>query len=254
MEHIMKHPIILVYGILCYLLFNAAFLYLAGFLTDLWVPKAINDGAQSPFLVALGVNLWLVFLFGFFHSLMARERFKAWWTRIVSPHAERSTFVLQSSLFLGLAMWQWRPMTHTVWQLEGLFASLMLGVFALGICIVLISTFLIDHFELFGLRQTWSANANKEIPQPEFRTPFLYKIVRHPMQLGMAVALFATPHMTAGHLLFAGSMTLYIVIGLLFEERALLRVFGDRYREYKTKVPMLIPLVQFSSRRNTTIS
>lgn len=121
----MKRPGLFAYGIICYLLFNAAFLYLAGFLTDFWVPKAINDGAQSPVLVAVGVNLSLVFLFGFFHSLMARERFKAWWTRIVSPDAERSTFVLQSSLFLAFAMWQWRPLPQTIWHVDGALAFIM---------------------------------------------------------------------------------------------------------------------------------
>ena len=245
----MKRLTILVYGIICYLLFNAAFLYFAGFLADLWVPKAINDGAQSPFIVALSINLGFVFLFGFFHSLMARERFKVWWTRIVSPQAERSTFVLQSSLFLGLAMWQWRPMPYTIWQLEGLYAFILLSVFFFGLVIVLVSTFLIDHFELFGLRQVWFTKANNQVPVARFRTPLLYKIVRHPMQLGMAIALFATPHMTVGHLLFAGSMTLYIVIGLHFEERALVREFGDRYREYQAQVPMLFPFMKLKTRQ-----
>ena len=249
----MKRPVIFVYGIICYLLFNAAFLYFVGFLAELWVPKAINDGEQSSILIALSVNLGLVFLFGFFHSLMARERFKAWWTRIVSPYAERSTFVLQSSLFLGLAMWQWRPIPYTVWQLEGLYAPIMYGVFAFGVIVVLISTFLIDHFELFGLRHAWSANADKQMPQPQFRTPLFYKLVRHPMQLGMAIALFATPHMTVGHLVFAGSMTLYIVIGLLFEERALVREYGDRYRAYQARVPMLFPFVRFGRARSASV-
>ncbi len=237
----MKRSGILIYGIICYLLFIASFLYLAGFLTDFRVPKAINDGEQSPLLTALFVNLGLVFLFGFFHSLMARKRFKTWWVRLVSPHAERSTFVFQASLFLALAMWQWRPIPQVLWQFDGALASLMYCLFAIGIVIVLISTFLIDHFELFGLRQIWSVSIEQPMPEPVFRTPLLYKIVRHPMQLGVAIALFATPYMTVGHLVFAGLMTLYIVIGLLFEERALLNEFGDQYREYQSRVPMLVP-------------
>lgn len=244
----MKRLGIFVYGIICYLLFNAAFVYFAGFLSDFWVPKAVNDGAPSHWLTALSVNLSLIFLFGLFHSLMARDRFKAWWTRIISSDAERSTFVLQSSLFLGLAMWQWRPLPQTIWQIEGIAAFVIYSAFALGIVIVLVSTFLIDHFELFGLRQTWFVAAENAVRQPKFRTPSLYKIVRHPMQLGMAVALFATPHMTAGHLLFAGSMTVYIVIGLYFEERALRRAFGDRYRDYQSQVPMLFPVISFRRR------
>lgn len=245
----MKRPGLFVYGVVCYVLFNGAFLYFAGFLAEMWVPKAINDGVKSPILIAIGINLGLVFLFGFFHSLMARERFKKWWTRFVSPDAERSTFVLQSSLFLALAMWQWRPLPQTIWRLDGAMALVMDGVFVLGVAIVLVSTFLIDHFELFGLRQIFSANSDKPMPRPQFRTPFLYRLVRHPMQLGMAIALFATPHMTAGHVLFAASMTAYILIGLHFEERALVREFGDRYREYQLQVPMLFPFPKVGRRQ-----
>ena len=248
----MKRPGLFVYGIVCYLLFNAVFLYFAGFLADFGAPKAINDGVQSSWVAATSINLGLIFLFGFFHSLMARERFKAWWTRIVSPDAERSTYVLQSSLFLGLAMWQWRPLPLTIWQLDGVGALVMQALFILGIGIVLVSTFLIDHFELFGLRQVWSATTDKSLPPPQFRTPSLYRIVRHPMQLGMAIALFATPHMTVGHLLFAGSMTLYIIIGLYYEERALIRVFGDRYRAYQAQTPMLVPLTKFGGGSSST--
>ena len=244
----MKRPVLILYGVLCYLAFNVSFLYMAGFLQGLFVPKSINDGVSGTVGTAVAINLTLIFLFGFFHSLMARERFKRWWTSIVSVEAERSTFVLQASLFLGLAMWQWRPMPETIWLVEGMGAFAFYGIFVLGIAFVMISTFLIDHFELFGLRQVWYANVDRGMPAPEFRTPMLYRVVRHPMQLGVIMALFATPHMTVGHLLFAGSMTLYVLIGLYFEERSLVREFGDAYRDYQRRVPMLFPLPKSGAR------
>ncbi len=237
----MQRPFLLVYGVTCYALFNASFLYLAGFLLDLFVPKAINDGFATPLGQAIAINIGLVFLFGFFHSLMARQRFKKWWITIVSADAERSTYVLQSALFLSFAMWQWRPMPGVIWHVDGMAAAIAYALFALGLGLVLLATFLIDHFELFGLRQIWSANANTAMPEPRFRAPGLYRFVRHPMQLGVILLLFATPHMTVGHLLFAGLMTLYVMIGLWFEERSLLREFGDVYRVYQRQVPMLIP-------------
>ena len=244
----MKRPVLLIYGVICYALFNVSFLYLAGFLLNLFVPKAINDGLATPLGQAIAINLGLVFLFGFFHSLMARQRFKAWWTKIVSPDAERSTYVLQSALFLSFAMWQWRPMPEVIWQVGGGAEAAFYALFTLGIALVLLSTFLIDHFELFGLRQIWSANTGREMPKPVFRTPFLYRVVRHPMQLGVMILLFATPLMTAGHLLFALSMTLYILIGLYFEERSLVREFGEVYRDYQRRVPMLVPFPKRSGR------
>ena len=238
----MKRPVLLIYGVVCYALFNVSFLYLGGFLLDLIVPKAINDGIATPLGQAIAINLGLVFLFGFFHSLMARQRFKAWWTKIVSPDAERSTYVLQSALFLSLAMWQWRPMPEVIWQVDGAAAVLAYALFGLGLVLVLLSTFLIDHFELFGLRQIWTAHTGREMPKPVFRTPLLYRAVRHPMQLGVMILLFSTPLMTAGHLLFAMAMTLYILIGLYFEERSLLREYGEAYAAYKRRVPMLLPI------------
>ncbi len=237
----MKRPGLILYGIAAYVLFNVSFLYMIGFLLDLPVPKSINDGSPSAWPVAVAINVGLVFLFGFFHSLMARQRFKAWWTRIIGADAERSTYVLQSALFLILAMWQWRPLPETIWIVDGTLAWLAYGICALGVFLVLLSTFLIDHFELFGLRQIWSANWSKPMPKPQFRTPALYRFVRHPMQLGVILVLFGTPHMTTGHALFAGLMTLYVMIGLWFEERSLVREFGDTYRAYQNMVPMLIP-------------
>ncbi|MEO0913954.1 MAG: methyltransferase, partial [Pseudomonadota bacterium] len=232
------------YGVLAYLLFLAVFTYMAGFLLDILVPKAINDlGAEQPVGVpqAVAINLGLIFLFGFLHSLLARERAKRLLLKVLPAAAERSTFVVQSSLCLALAMWQWQPLGGTIWHLEGAAAVPAYLVFAIGAGIVLWSTFLIDHFELFGLRQIWSHLRQQPMPEAEFRTPALYRIVRHPMQLGVILLVFATPHLTLGHLLFAGSMTLYIFVGLYFEERALRRQFGARYAAYQAAVPMLIP-------------
>lgn len=253
----MKRIIVLAYGAVSYLLFLGVFTYLAGFLLDLLVPKAINDhvpGTQ-PFALhagrvdapensvwtALAINLGLIALFGVTHSLMARDWFKRMLTRVLPPAAERSTFVLQSSLFLALAMWQWRPLEAVIWSVDGPAAWALYASFAVGLGIVLLSTFLIDHFELFGLRQIWTNLRGTEMPAPVFRTPMLYRVVRHPMQLGIAILLLSAPHMTVGHLLFAGAMIAYIFVGLYFEERALLRTFGARYEAYRAQVPMLIP-------------
>ena len=237
----MKRPFLLLYGFIVYLLFNAAFLYWIGFLLDFGVPKAINDGVVVSTTEALLTNLALVFLFGFFHSLMARDGFKRWWTRYIPVEAERSTYVLQSALFLYLAMWHWRPMPDVIWQVEGAAAIVMTALCLIGFMVLFVSTLLIDHFELFGIKQVWFANAKRELPTAEFKQPLLYKLVRHPMQLGVLIAVFATPTMTVGHLVFAASMGLYVLIGLYFEERALLREFGDTYREYQRTTPMLIP-------------
>ncbi|MEM9270795.1 MAG: methanethiol S-methyltransferase [Pseudomonadota bacterium] len=234
------------YGLLSYLAFLIVFAYLAGFLLEVLVPKAINDpmlGAQSgtALWVALPINLGLIALFGITHSMMARDWFKRAFMQILPQEAERSTYVLQSSVFLALAMWQWRPLDMVVWSVDGPLAWALYASFALGTGILLLSTFLIDHFELFGLRQIWSNLRGRPMVQPEFRTPLLYRVVRHPMQLGIMILLLSTPHMTAGHLLFASSMIAYIFVGLYFEERSLLRSFGARYEAYQAQVPMLIP-------------
>lgn len=237
----MKRPFLVLYGFSAYALFNASFVYLAGFLQSIGVPKAINDGLMVSATEALLINLTLVFLFGFFHSLMARESFKRWWTRYIPKEAERSTYVVQSALFLILAMWQWRPMPQVIWELDGLFATVMMLLFGMGIAILLMSTFLIDHFELFGIKQVLNANTAKALPEPVFKTPMLYKFVRHPMQLGVLITVFATPVMTVGHLVFAGAMAAYILVGLYFEERSLCREFGQTYRDYQQTTPMLLP-------------
>lgn len=242
----MNRIVIFAYGVSAYLLFLGVFSYLAGFLLSFLVPKGINTAAATEASLGLSVaiNLLLIAIFGFFHSLLARDHIKAALLKILPAAAERSTYVVQSSLCLALAMWQWQPLPGTIWHVEGMTAVLAYVAFAIGAGLVLWSTFLIDHFELFGLRQIWTHLRGEAMPQPEFRTPVLYRVVRHPMQLGVIVLLFATPHMTWGHMLFASAMTAYIFVGLYFEERALLRTFGDRYAAYQRSVPMLFPMLK----------
>ncbi|MGZ2259446.1 methyltransferase family protein [Roseobacter sp. A03A-229] len=246
----MKRIFIFAYGVIAYILFLAVFAYMAGFLLSFLVPKGINTQttAEVSLLHAIIVNLGLIGLFGFLHSLLARERVKTQLLKLLPAAAERSTYVVQSSLCLALAMWQWQPLPGVIWQLEGPAALATYAAFGIGAGLVLWSTFLIDHFELFGLRQIWTHLRGQPMPEPVFRTPMLYRIVRHPMQLGIVILLFATPQMTWGHLLFAGAMTAYIFVGLYFEERALLRLFGERYAAYQKAVPMLIPGLRIGPR------
>lgn len=264
----MSRFLIPAYGLISYVLFLATFAYMAGFLLDIGVPKAINDGlraledsaplfagkTQSLTTSAFWINLGLVALFGLSHSIMARGWFKRRLTQVIPEAAERSTFVLQSSACLAFAMWQWRPMEAVIWSFSGLEALPFYALFFFGALVVLISTFLIDHFELFGLRQIWHAHHATPMPSPSFKAPFLYRIVRHPMQLGVIILVFATPLMTLGHLIFAGAMTAYIFVGLYFEERALTRDFGDVYKAYKRQVPMLFPHKMPIARGATEIS
>jgi methanethiol S-methyltransferase len=231
-----------IYGVAVYAFFFATFLYAVGFAGNLLVPRSL-DGAQAVGTIeAILINLGLLSIFAVQHSVMARKGFKKWWTGFVPPAVERSTYVLFASLALAALCWYWQPIEGTVWKLEQPGAVLAVWVvFWAGWGVLLLATFLLNHFELFGLRQVWSRMTGKPIPQGEFRTPGLYKHVRHPIYVGFVMAFWATPHMTFGHLLFAGAATGYILVGIWFEERDLVATFGNRYIEYKQKVGMLLP-------------
>ncbi|MEO6171793.1 MAG: methanethiol S-methyltransferase [Arenimonas sp.] len=253
----MNRILILVFGVLTYGVFFATFLYLIAFTGNLQatglasfvpalptlVPYSVDLGGQvSPWITAVWINLGLVLLFGLQHSVMARMGFKAWLKQKLPASAERSVYVLLASVMLMLLFWQWRPLpgllwaaTSPVWQAFGW------AVFAAGFGLVLLSTFLIDHFDLFGLRQVWQQFIGITPTKHQFVTPLLYRLVRHPLYLGFILALWGGPSMSVGHLLFAGSLTLYILVAIQFEERDLVRQLGDRYSNYRKQVPMLVP-------------
>ena len=233
----------LLYGLAAYLFFLVTFLYAMGFVIGIAVPKTIDTGPAAPVAEAMAVDLTLLALFAVQHSVMARAAFKQWLTRIVPQAIERSTYVLLATLALALLLWQWRPIPFVVWQATNpVLANVLIGVGLLGWLIAVVSTFLIDHFELFGLRQIGINLAGGKVLAPQFKTPALYRIVRHPLYFGFLLAFWSAPLMTAGHLLFAAGMTVYIFIGTLFEERDLIRQFGEDYRRYRKRVAMLIPL------------
>ena len=238
----MSRFIAFLYGLACYALFFVTFLYAIGFVMDLGVPKTIDSGTVVPSAQALIVNLLLMSVFAVQHSVMARKQFKAWWTQFVPPQVERSTYVLLASLALVLLFWQWRPMPVPVWQIADPYLAMAVTVLSfLGWLIVLTSTFLINHFELFGLQQVVNNLAGRSAPATRFRTPLYYKFVRHPLYLGFIIAFWAAPTMTVGRLLFAAVTTAYIFVGIVLEERDLVELFGDEYRRYRQRVSMLVP-------------
>jgi methanethiol S-methyltransferase len=230
------------YGLVAYLVFFATILYAIGFVSGLVVPKTIDTGPGQSAAEAIVVNLLLMSLFAVQHSLMARKQFKQWWTQYVPKSVERSTYVLFASMVLDLLFWQWRPMPAIVWQIDNPDIAVTIATVSLfGWVIVFTSTFLINHFELFGLHQVASYLAGRDVPAPRFRTPLYYKFVRHPIYLGFIIAFWAAPTMSVGHLLFAAVTTVYIFIGIWLEERDLVDLFGDEYRHYRQRVSMLLP-------------
>jgi protein-S-isoprenylcysteine O-methyltransferase Ste14 len=230
------------YGLVAYFAFFGTILYAIGFVMGLVVPKTIDSGDISSTTQALVVNLLLMTLFAVQHSVMARKPFKEWWTQYVPKAVERSTYVLFASLTLMLLFWQWRPMPAVVWQIDEPDLAVTIATLALvGWVIVFTSTFLINHFELFGLHQVANNLTGRDMPAPRFRTPLYYKFVRHPIYLGFIIAFWAAPTMSVGHLLFAAVTTAYIFVGILLEERDLVDLFGDDYRRYRDRVSMLFP-------------
>jgi protein-S-isoprenylcysteine O-methyltransferase Ste14 len=239
----------LCYGIVCYTLAMGALLYLFGFLGSVLVPKSIDSGVPAALGKTLVIDVILLTSFGVLHSVMARQRFKKWWTRIVPQSVERSTFVLVASASVALLYWQWRPLDQIIWRTSVHWAVILWwAIYALGIAIMFAATFVIDHCDLFGLRQVWLNLLRKSHTEPGFRVAFFYGRIRHPIYLGFLVTFWATPHMTLGHLLFAIVWSAYIVIAVRYEERDLVSLYGSDYVRYRRSVPMIIPRINRTTR------
>ncbi|OAI46686.1 hypothetical protein AYO44_10945 [Planctomycetaceae bacterium SCGC AG-212-F19] len=231
-----------IYGVSCHLLFLVTFAYLAGFVGNLLVPKAIDTPSSASLTVALAANLGLILLFGLQHSVMARPAFKRLWTQIIPQPIERSTYVLISNVVTFVLVWGWQGIDLVVWDVQQpLGRTLLWGLFAAGWLLVFVASLMIDHFDLFGTRQVWFYLQCREYAPPEFRLPGLYQWVRHPLYIGWALAFWATPTMTLGHLLFASALTAYMVLASKIEERDLVRYYGRQYEDYQRQVPAFVP-------------
>ena len=241
----MARFIILFYGVISYLIFLVTFLYAIGFMGNLLVPKSIDSGTDGSFLNGLVINVLLLSIFAIQHSVMARPAFKIWWTSIIPKAAERSTYTLLSSLALILLFYYWQPMGGVVWQIEGSIGrAILFTLFGFGWALVLVSTFLINHFDLFGLRQVYLNFTGQEYTALKFSTPGPYKLVRHPLYLGWFLAFWATPTMTVAHLAFAIITTIYILLAIRWEEQDLLAALGEDYANYRKMVPKVIPFIK----------
>jgi methanethiol S-methyltransferase len=241
----MRKAAAFVYGLLSYVMFLGVILYSIGFVANLMaLPKTIDSGAPGPAMPSIAIDLTLLAVFAIQHSVMARRGFKAWWTRYVPAVVERSTYVLFANLALILLLWKWQPLPDVVWRVENpMAAAALVALSLLGWGMVFLSTFLINHFDLFGLKQVFDNLRAMQIEDPQFRTPLLYKFVRHPLYLGFIIAFWAAPVMTVGHLLFAVATTGYIFIGLLLEERDMVAMFGQTYVNYQRRVSMIVPML-----------
>ncbi len=237
------------YGVIAHAGFLAVFMYLIGFLSNFAVPKTVDSGDPGPFGLALAVNILLLAIFGIQHSVMARQGFKRWWTRIVPHHLERSTYVLISDLLFVLLIWQWQPMVGVIWQVDHPVGTMVLwGLFGIGWLTVVLTSFMINHFDLLGTRQVYLHLIGKEYSSLEFKTRGFYKYVRHPLMVGWIIAFWATPQMSVGHLVFAIGTTVYILIAIQIEERDLISFHGEAYEKYRREVSILLP---FRKKRNS---
>jgi protein-S-isoprenylcysteine O-methyltransferase Ste14 len=248
----MARTLVFIYGIVAYAAFFVAFLYMMGFVGNMVVPKSIDSGVPASLGQALLVNALLVVLFALQHSVMARPAFKSWWTKVIPQPMERSTFVLLTSLVLALIFWQWKPIPVILWDVQHpLATALLTAIFFLGWATVLYSSFLIDHFDLFGLRHVYLHLRSRPYTHPPFVVRSLYRLIRHPLMLGFLIAIWVTPTMTVGHLVFALLMTGYIFVGVTLEERDLARHLGTDYELYRSQTPMFVPSLVRHNAPNT---
>ncbi len=238
----LSRTIVFIYGFTVYAFMFVTFLYFLGFIANFLVPKGIDSGPDTPLAMAMVIDIALIAVFCIPHSIMARPRFKSWWTGIIPKTIERSTYVLIATLFLILMFWQWRPMTQIIWQVEQGWAQATLwGLYIFGIVLFFAATFIIDHFDLFGLKQVTVNLMKKTYIPPSFKVTYLYKFIRQPLYIGWFLIFWATPTMTLGHLVFAIGMSTYILIAIRYEEEDLARFHGEDYVRYKERVPKFIP-------------